>query len=152
MNKLIPCVIDASVLLKLFLEEEHSTDVEYVIQCYLNEENPSKLAVPDLAYIECANILWTKVRKQTYAATTANQSLMRLRLLALPTTSTIVLMERALSIVCSYDISAYDACYVALAEQLNVSLLTADAKLAQRLEKSPYLIIMIQDYIKALPT
>ena len=150
MSKLIPCVIDASVLLKLFLEEDHSTDVQYIVQCYLDEEIPSTLSVPDLAYIECANILWTKVRKQTYAATAASQSLLRLRLLALPTTSTSALMERAFAIACSYDTSAYDACYVALAEQLDVPLLSADMKLAKRLEHSPFRIIMIQDYIKAL--
>jgi len=152
MNALIPCVIDASVLIKLFLQEENTADVQYLIRCYLGEATPSALVVPDLVYIECANILLKKARKQAYTVIAAHQSLAQLRLLALPTTPTSELMERAVEIVCTHDITAYDACYVILAEQLNVSLLIADAQLAERLNGSPHSVLTIQDYLDVLPT
>jgi len=152
MSTLLPCIIDASVLVKLFLQEEHTADVQFLIRCYLDEDKPSSLAVPDLTYIECANILWTKVRKGAYTAMAARQSLAQLRLLALPTTPTSELMERALEIACIYDVSAYDACYVALAEKHQVLLLTADAKLVQHMKGSPHRVLLVQDYLDALPT
>jgi predicted nucleic acid-binding protein len=152
MNALIPCVIDASVLIKLFLQEEHTADVRYLIQCYLDEATPSTLAVPDLVYIECANILWKKARKQVYTVSAARQSLAQLRLLTLPTTTTSELMERAIEIACAHDVTAYDACYVTLAEKLKVLMLTADAKLVERLDGSPFSILTIQGYLDALPT
>jgi predicted nucleic acid-binding protein len=40
-------------------------------------------------------------------------------------------MERAFQIALEFGISAYAACYVALAERLELPLLTADARLAQ---------------------
>lgn len=147
----LPCVIDASVLVKLFLREEHAADVQYLIRCYLEDDPPAGLAVPDLTYIECANILWTKARKQAYSASAARAALTQLRLLALDTTPTCELMERALEIACVFDITAYDACYVALAERLQAPLLTADAKLACRMKDSPHRVMLVQDYLDALP-
>lgn len=146
---LIPCVIDASVLIKLFLKEEHTADVQYLIHTYLTDNEPSVLSVPDLVYIECANIFWKEVRKRIYTATAARQALARLRFLALPTTSTSELMERALEIASDYDISAYDASYVTLAEQLHVPLVTADVRLARKLSGSPYQVVSIQEYLTA---
>ena len=49
------------------------------------------------------------------------------------------------------DVSAYDACYVALAEQRQVPLLTADVKLTQHLVGSPHQVFLVEDYLNALP-
>ncbi|HOS42296.1 MAG TPA: type II toxin-antitoxin system VapC family toxin [Armatimonadota bacterium] len=149
---LIPCVIDASVLIKLFLKEEHTVDVQYLIHTYLADNEASVLSVPDLVYVECANIFWKEVRKKVYTMMAARHALVHLRLLALPTTSTGELMERALDIASVYDITAYDASYVALAERLQVLLLTSDVKLARTMKGSPYQVVLIQDYLNAIST
>lgn len=147
MTTLLSCVIDASVLIKLFLREENSADVQFIIGRYLEDDSSSLLAVPDLTYIECANILWQKSRKGAYTFPVAREALAQLRLLALPTTPTMELMERALEIFHAHDVSAYDACYVALAEKLHAPLLTADAKLAERMTASPHRVMLVREYL-----
>lgn len=52
--------------------------------------------------------------------------------------STVELMATALEMAVSHTISAYDACYVALAQRLNVPFITADEKLIHKLSHSTY--------------
>jgi predicted nucleic acid-binding protein len=46
-------------------------------------------------------------------------------------------MARAVEIARDHDATVYDATFVALAESLNVVMVTADARLAQRLRTLP---------------
>ncbi len=142
------CVIDASVLIQIFLQEELSEAVQQIIDdTYLNTAEPVSLIIPDLLFVECANILRSKVRFNGYPPKTALQAMCYLRALALPTTSTADLVEEALAIAFIYDLTAYDAVYVALAAQKSIPLLTADARLVQKLQESPYELISIEDYL-----
>lgn len=125
----VTCVVDASVGIKLFVSEEYSEDVQRLFEESLADPDAS-LLVPDLFFIECANILWKKVRRGEYPESIAMASIADLRTLELPATPTIELMERALEIACAHGVTAYDACYVALAERSGIPLLTADDRLA----------------------
>lgn len=125
------CVLDASVGMKLFIAEEHSEDVHELFR--QNLWDASTLYVPDLFFIECANVLWKKVRRGEYDEEEVFASLCDLRLLGLSVTPMSELMERALQIACRSGVTAYDASYAALAEALDVPLLTADEGLCERL-------------------
>lgn len=123
------CVVDASVGIKLFVTEDHTDDVQELFRTNLT--NPGLLLlVPDLFFIECANILWKKVRRGEYLAELAMGDIIALGSLQLSSTPTFELMERSLEIACIYSITAYDACYVALAESYGLPLVTADQRLA----------------------
>jgi len=126
------CVVDASVGIKLFIQEEFSSDVQCLFERGLASPQES-LFVPDLFFIECANILWKKVRRSEYQAKVAIENLRDLGSLELSSVPTAELMERALEIACSFGITAYDACYVALSERNQVPLLTADIRLVEAL-------------------
>ncbi len=145
-----PCVIDASVLLKLFLAEEDSAAVTRIVGAHLQTDDPL-LAVPDLVYVECANVLWSKVRAGRYAREAAQRAVTHLRALALATTPTAELLDAALALACRYDITVYDACYVALAARLAQPLLTADAKLKSRLPGAPYAIVLVPEFLTTYP-
>lgn len=123
-----PCVLDACVGIKLFLEEQHSPEVERLVEAAVQDKGGS-LFVPDLFFVECANVLWKRVRRGEFPESTALKYLAHLHGLALPATPTSDLMERALQLACQCGISAYDGCYAALAEQLGIPLLTADERL-----------------------
>ena len=134
-------VIDASVGIKRFLRETQSTEVKALFDRLVRDE--CVFVVPDLFYVECANVLWKKVVREKHPIDKAIADMKDLRVLALTSVPTRDLAERALGISCAYGISAYDACYVALSEQEHVPLLTADAKLASILRGSAFDIMVL---------
>jgi len=97
----------------------------------------SELHVPDLFFAECANIFWKQVRRGTLTDAQVSAFEAKLRGLPLTRTPTFDLTVAALPIALSYDVTAYDACYVALAQRLGVSLVTADQKLQAKLAGTP---------------
>ena len=129
------CVVDASVGTKLFLAEEGS-DAADVLFAQLAQSPPARFYVPDLFYSECANILWKYVRRFGYPAGNARQDVADLLALRLQTVSTADVLAPALALALQYDITAYDACYAALAQQLDLPLITADSPLRRKLAGS----------------
>ena len=124
-------VIDASVLIKVFLPEEGSEIATALIQ--RSEGNPTVHAVPDLAYLECANILWKWVRRGMLSAELARQSGLDLRVLPLQVWPSQDLIAPALEIALSHDVTVYDAAYLALAQALNIPFITADEALVRKI-------------------
>lgn len=61
-------------------------------------------------------------------------------------------MAEAVTIALAYGISAYDASYVALSEQISAPLLTLDEKLVRALSSVPYDIRSFENFsIPPLP-
>jgi predicted nucleic acid-binding protein len=138
------CIVDASVGVKLFVEEEDSEAAGRLF-ARLAADPPARFFVPDLFYVECANILWKYVRRYGYAADAARQDVADLISLNLLTVSTADLLEGALEIALTYDTTAYDSSYAALARQLGVPLITADAPLARKLSASGIQVQMLAE-------
>jgi predicted nucleic acid-binding protein len=122
-------VVDASVGIKLFVNEEFSGQA-YALFSHLAADPPAELYVPDLFYIECANILLKYVRRFGRSLDDAQADLADLNRLALKSTPTADLMEESLSLASEKNLTAYDACYAILARQLDLQLITADKQLA----------------------
>jgi len=141
----LECVVDASVGIKLLINEPLSDRADALF-AHLAADPPALLAVPDLFYIECANILWKHVRRFGYPATKARGDLVSLGKLALQGVPTASLMTDALEIAVRQAISAYDACYVALAHRLGIPFVTADDKLARTLASTPYAVFWLKDF------
>jgi predicted nucleic acid-binding protein len=135
MNQPLRYVIDASVGIKLFLNEPLSAEA-HTLFAHLAAEPPAQFFVPDLFYIECTNILWKHTRRSGLAAATAQTYLELLADLNLDITATADLMVGALNLATTWNISAYDACYMMLAQSLGVPLVTADEKLVRAMSGS----------------
>lgn len=133
------CVVDASVGIKLFLDEPGS-DAAAALFAGLTPTPPARFYVPDLFYSECANILWKYTRHFGYPMENARQDVADLLALRLQTISAADLIAPALELARQYDITAYDACYAALAQQLNLPLVTADGPLQRQLEGSDIIV------------
>ena len=139
------CVVDASVGIKLFVEEDGSEQADRLFQ-QLAEQPGVRFYVPDLFFVECANILWKYVRHFDYPAENAHQDASDLCALALRSVSTADLIVAGLELALEYKITAYDACYAALAGQTQLPLITADRPLAQKLQNSEIDVVVLTDF------
>jgi predicted nucleic acid-binding protein len=137
-------VVDASIGIKLFVLEDGSEKVDSLFQS-LTLDPPSNLFVPDLFYVECANILWKYVQRFSYPAESARQDIADLQMLALHSLPTAALIADALELALELDVTAYDACYAALARRLELPLVTADTLLAQKLANTGITVITLDN-------
>jgi predicted nucleic acid-binding protein len=128
-------VVDASVAIKLFVEEELSREAEHLFQ-ELVKSPASRFFVPDLFFLECANILWKYVRRFEHDPEKARQDITSLRSLPLRTLAVTDLSEMSLDLAIEQDVSVYHACYAVLARELQLPFITADRKLIRKLAGS----------------
>jgi len=127
------CVLDASVGVKLFVEEEFSDKVQRLF-AKLAEDPQTEIHVPDLFYIECANILLKYTRRFDRLLIDSLADVQDLNSLALKVTSTADLIEDALQLAKKKNLTAYDACYAVLAQKLELPLITADVHMANAID------------------
>jgi len=123
-------VLDTSVVIKWFRQEEVLASQALALrEAYL--DGRVRVCVPTLLLYEVANLLIYKGELRTEEVQQALQSLFDLGLEFVPPTSPI--LQRAVEIARTYDSTAYDAVFVALAEALAASFVTADGRLARDL-------------------
>ena len=132
-NTPIRLVVDASVGIKLFVDEEYSDKVHALFE-QLASDIPATLYVPDLFYIECANILLKYTRRFGRSLEDSRADLVDLGCLSLRVVPTAELMEDALLLAAEQNLTAYDACYAVLASRQALTLVTADKPLAKAVE------------------
>lgn len=130
------CVLDTSVCIKHFIPDPLSPKVDQLLAHVANFKN--QFFVPDLFYIECTNTLWKYIRANLYDAADLANDLATLKGLQLQSVPTVVLIEDAINISINHGISAYDASYVALSQQVGATLLTLDKKLVKALSATSY--------------
>jgi predicted nucleic acid-binding protein len=141
----VRCVVDASVAIKIFIEQEGSEQAEALFSRLAVEPN-TEFYVPELFYAECANVLWQYVRRANYPAADAKANLLRLKGLNLQRVTIFELVSESLDIAISNSISAYDACYVELSERLKLPLVTADDRLIRTLEGTDYRVCSLMTF------
>ncbi|BAY27242.1 hypothetical protein NIES2100_70650 [Calothrix sp. NIES-2100] len=134
MSNPLRCVVDTNVCIKYFIADPLTAKVNQLFGHLTNPQ--TEIYVPDLFYIECANALWKYVRAGMYTAAEVQADLATLKAFPLRVVSTADLMANAVTIALAYGISAYDASYVALSQQVGATLLTLDGKLLRALSAS----------------
>lgn len=87
------------------------------------------IAAPDLIDVETVSVLRKRWLRRTITQERLSVAVAHLQQLDLERVPTLRLMVRAFEL--RANVSAYDACYVALAEYLDCELLTADRRLAR---------------------
>ena len=137
-NSQVRYVVDASVGIKLFVDEEFSEQA-HALFSHLAADPPAELYIPDLFYIECTNILLKYTRRFGRPLEDSQADAADITLLALKATSTVELMEDALLLAAEKNLTAYDACYAVLAQKLELPLITADEQLSTAIQPSIYL-------------
>jgi predicted nucleic acid-binding protein len=136
----VACVLDASVGIKLVLNEALSTEA-HALAAHLAQDPAAQFHVPDFFDMECANVLWKHVQRSGYPLSEAQRSLATLLSLAFQRMPVTALAGDALTIAASFGISAYDACYIAASRRLGLPLVTADPRLVARMANSSYVVL-----------
>jgi predicted nucleic acid-binding protein len=138
------CVVDASVMIPVFVSQPH-TAIARSLLAQLEDDPPLRVLVPDLLYAECANGFWRYVQHQGYDPRVVTLHLARIRGLSLSVTPTRDLAQDALAVTITYGVSAYDACYTALAQREECTLITGDRPLIRRLTGTPVAVEWLGD-------
>lgn len=123
------CVIDSSVGAKWIFEEDQQEKALLLLRGI--EEDRLKVVVPELFYLEMANVAWKRVWKKGGDLEAIAESLDRildLRLIKYPDHE---LADVAFENAVRLNVSAYDGAYLALAEIYVSPLVTADKKLLE---------------------
>ena len=130
-----PIVIDASVAVKILMPEDLS-DRAIALASRLACDPAAIACSPDLFLAECANVLRTWARSMLMTPGDASAAFDVLAGLPIAMVPTSDVAREALDIALGFDVTAYDACYAALARRVGGLLVTADAALVRKLGKS----------------
>ena len=128
-------LLDSSVVLKWFRRDEVWRDVALQPrQAYI--EGRMLIYVPDLLTYEIANVLRFKPDLSQGQVQAALNSLydMQIRIV----NGSREMIKEAIHLAYLYDVTVYDAAFMAIAEYLNVPFITADDKLSQKLRNASY--------------
>jgi predicted nucleic acid-binding protein len=125
-------VVDASVAVRwLFpLSPDHRADE------LVRSDRP--LIAPDLVLVEITNAAWKFVRFEGHSPETVSSIIAEAANGFDELVSSLVLKDRALSIAMELRHPAYDCFYLALAEQRDCQVVTADDKLVARCAGTPF--------------
>lgn len=123
-------VIDASVAVKLFVPEELSPQAQALFK-RLNSPGAVRLFVPGLFFIECASVFRKWASRFGYPEKSATANIDDLLSLGLEVIPTEILTPEAFRLALHYEVSAYDACYLAAASLAGMPFITADRKLVK---------------------
>ena len=128
------CVIDSNIAAKWVLPPAGEAFVDHALRLLdRHGKGDLQFVVPDLFWAETGNILWKAVRYGRCSKASAENSLATLKASRLVTVPTESLVEAALTIAVTFNRTAYDSLYVALAQESGTVLITADEKLANAL-------------------
>lgn len=126
-----PVVLDTSVVIKWFRQREVLGEQALALRdAYLDGQ--IEVTIPSLLAYELANVLRYKADLTTEQVQVAVGSLFDMGLIWILPSSTV--MGRTIEIARTYDTTVYDATFVALAESLGATFVTADERLVRRLE------------------
>ena len=125
-----PLVVDASVVVKWFVPEEHSEAARSLLQL-----SDHAFFAPDHLFAELGNTVWKKVRRGELDAALAPALVADMARVAIDPVSTQVLMADAYAIAARVGLTFYDGLYVALAKRLGAPLVTADRKMVDVLRR-----------------
>ncbi|MBI2552517.1 type II toxin-antitoxin system VapC family toxin [Candidatus Uhrbacteria bacterium] len=123
-------VVDASVALKWFLPEEGAPEAMTILNDHVFGRE--EIFVPDILFYEIVNALRYKPDLDNPAVEKFIEVLSWFELKRIGTDEQF--LKEILQVAREFDISGYDAAYAALARIFNCSLITADTRLAQKIE------------------
>jgi predicted nucleic acid-binding protein len=135
-------VVDSSVVIKWHIDELDSEAAEAL------RYSSERFAIPDLLFVEAANIVWKNARRELISRLRAMQIIDSIVDGPFDVYGNQALARDATRIALARDITTYDASYIALAISLRTDCVTADRKLFNKLQGPPFAkhVALLADY------
>lgn len=124
-------VVDTSVVAKWFLDEEHANLALELLDARID------LHAPDFLELELAHVLGKKVRRGELRADEARSIHRCFEDFPVRRHDFTFIQDAALELTLAYGRGIYDCLFVALAEVLDLRLVTADRRLVEGLGSTP---------------
>ena len=131
-------VVDASAALKLVVDEDGSDRVRELLL------GPDTFIAPDFQALECCNVLATRVRRDMMSAADARASLDVLNRAPITRVPSPPHFAEAHRLAVELSRSAYDCLYLAVALAENATLVTADRRFAEAVQREPAYVSAIR--------
>jgi predicted nucleic acid-binding protein len=142
-------ILDASVAVKLVLDEEHREHAQALYEQAIRDGQP--VLAPALLRAEVVNAIYRRRLRRTDDALTSDEAQAAVdSFLAIPITLSEPegLFSAAYSLALTYELpTVYDAVYVSLAQMLDVELWTADRRLLNALAGRLPWVRWLGDYL-----
>lgn len=122
-------VLDASVAVKWFFPHEESSQIARRLLRKIKEKR-IKVLIPQLFFFEVINVIKTKTRSTAEDVLQVVDDIFSLNLISQKISKE--LLVKANFYAQKYDLTIYDTSYIGLAEINKVILVTADQKLAKK--------------------
>jgi len=123
-------VLDASVALKWFFPHEKNSNIARKILKGIKKEK-IEIFVPQIFFFEIVNAIKTKSETTSKDVLRAINKLFSLDFIT--EKANLILLKKANFYAQKYDLSIYDASYIALAKINGLPFLTADEKMAKKI-------------------
>jgi predicted nucleic acid-binding protein len=135
-------VVDSSVVIKWHIDEMDSEAAQAL------RYSSERFAIPDLLFVETANIVWKNVRRELISRLRAMQIIDSIVEGPFDVYRNQGLTRDATRIALAREITTYDASYIALAMSLRTDCITADRRLFNKLQGSPFgkHVALLADY------
>ena len=117
-------IVDASVAVKWLVDEADSQAAQRLL------DSDEKLVAPDFVLIEVGNVLWKKAQRRQLGPEQAVAGIEALPTYFEQLVPSAALLPRALTIAIDVRHPVYDCLYLACAERLQMTLVTADVRFA----------------------
>ena len=125
-------VVDASVAAKWFLPEPNAAAALRLL------DGRRRLVAPDLIRAEVGNIIWKLCTRKLLTADEATEMVEHFLAMPLEIHDSTFLLPTALEVAVATERTVYDSLYLALAMELNATVITADQRWANALKPTPF--------------
>ncbi len=119
-------VVDSSISVKWFIEEEDSDIAQLILDQYT--DGTLLFLAPNLIQAEFGNIVWKKLVFRGLSIVDADFAIQEFKTISFVLTPISILFDEAFQIAIKYKRSFYDSLYLALSVKENCGFVTADEK------------------------
>jgi predicted nucleic acid-binding protein len=124
-DKLVNYIVDTSIVIQHLITDTHSANADVLFD---ELGDTLMIHIPEFCLLECANVLWKRVRFHGMPSTIAEELIENLVALPLQIVPTGSLLKRGLQIGLKHQLAVYDSIYIAMAENLKFQLISDDVK------------------------